>query len=1485
MNKMKVYLLLIFLSSAVCGATAFPLGTYSYLGNKVHVYDNRDDFTSYMQDLGYNTNIIEIFSPNSTAYSSYVDLYEKLSTKGIKAIVMDKRSNEAHSSYGLSIGSYQRFEAEYKDGEAVNLGDNLVSKYWYRSNSDINERVGQLDLFDRDFWLCSKDSVPDGGFAYTDLNYRWNTVNGDSVRIGKEFFIKTLDSPDTSNYLYITYAFNISNIDAELNVSTPLLAFMPCGYRYSNGGHALNPVDLPHEGNSSNGTITYFRLEDFYNSGNSNGIVTHTIKIKYSDMLSDTLFVEGNFQRTLVNLNPRLYWYANCDLKLDYIEFEDQLFHNMKGVDENGNIVLNPVYQGGLTTGISSLFPSVYPDIVSGIYTFDEPRQGQWKSFKMIQDEIPSTLDCMTASYDWQYNTFPLTGTGGSNTMYYSHIDGFRAVAQPNITMPDIYPLRYENNYIDWNNENGLQRVIDNKVVKVYQAAKEYVTGYPDRKFYPVVQAFGYWDRDEWLSWILPPPEMQKMLQYLPLCFDPDGLFNYRLFGYQKCVNNGNIIRRGDYAALFCTKFEQEIRDLENPTDYSIRFGEDGESRSSYTAPEVYNPTYEALKEANAKVLKYADLINGTTPGMVWNGSNVIGLTWNGNTSFLTNMHMSDITVVDVANEPYYQGYIQCGYYQDNMGNPAFMVVNRRANIFESSTYASPRYVPVSQYSSCYPPINGQTLLFGLDPSSYTTYGTFPSLYDPADEQHYISANDEILVGLDPGDGKLLQMCSSLPSLVTSNATLKKTAYLSGVIVIDQGAEVTMMPNTVTRILPNSCIVVTGGSTLNLNGVVDIAAGVSILVEPGSSINFNRAKCTWGIDSYLQVYEAQMNASHTSFAFNPMSELPYGITLSNDSVATLAHVAISGSGGINVLDSDLYVSDIDLVVPANRTGIGISNAPGSHEVHIDNTDSEGSISGIGDGLGRGIYGAPAAGLKLSNVLFANLNMGVELEQSNAVTDSIRGCDFENCVTGISLTGRRCMPKISVCSFVKDGLEAEATGVVIYGAYPTISECTFDELEVGVFAEFTSSTSGRENFMTGNTFYKCLKGIESRGSSYRVNNNVFTLNRTGINMVTGSNMNLGSNALNSLQNTREHLAFMFDQDFYACVQLYNGHNNFHHDPGPEYTEDALDFAFNDHFQIPVDDERFLIDVSGNWFEDGSVLVDPSSYAQYITYSSLDPYPNLMNSYAVLNRMDNALMLEAQGQYQQAVNLYKDILDEGLESEEQYLASAVDGVYRISGVINDPAWDASSYLDAKTVQYAEDIPGLSVLIDEYRVKCRIETGDFQSAINMVEGRISNPRSAVDSLLAVLDLEMVLLLQNSDETKQAVSTKYSQYKYPSMKAFKTKHHEHLEQLYELAGKAEAEIIIPPKPMISRNYPNPFNPSTTIAFSLPTAGKANLNIYNVKGQKVRDLGNPELTRGHHTVVWDGRDNRGQSVSSGVYFVRLSTAQGNSVRKILMLK
>ena len=70
--------------------------------------------------------------------------------------------------------------------------------------------------------------------------------------------------------------------------------------------------------------------------------------------------------------------------------------------------------------------------------------------------------------------------------------------------------------------------------------------------------------------------------------------------------------------------------------------------------------------------------------------------------------------------------------------------------------------------------------------------------------------------------------------------------------------------------------------------------------------------------------------------------------------------------------------------------------------------------------------------------------------------------------------------------------------------------------------------------------------------------------------------------------------------------------------------------------------------------------------------------------------------------------------------------------------------------------------------------------------------------------------------------------------------------------------------------NYPNPFNPSTTIEFSLPSDGKAGLAVYNMAGQKVRELVLEQLTAGKHAVVWNGRDNEGKPVSSGVYIARL---------------
>ncbi|HNX00904.1 MAG TPA: M28 family peptidase [Candidatus Cloacimonadota bacterium] len=95
---------------------------------------------------------------------------------------------------------------------------------------------------------------------------------------------------------------------------------------------------------------------------------------------------------------------------------------------------------------------------------------------------------------------------------------------------------------------------------------------------------------------------------------------------------------------------------------------------------------------------------------------------------------------------------------------------------------------------------------------------------------------------------------------------------------------------------------------------------------------------------------------------------------------------------------------------------------------------------------------------------------------------------------------------------------------------------------------------------------------------------------------------------------------------------------------------------------------------------------------------------------------------------------------------------------------------------------------------------------------------------------------------------------------------------------------------PMIGRNelhqnYPNPFNPETMINYVIAKPSNVTLFIYNVKGQKVRALVNEYQANGHHQIKWNGEDDNGKTVSSGVYFYRLDTGIGKLTRKMIMLK
>ncbi|HOQ79722.1 MAG TPA: T9SS type A sorting domain-containing protein [Candidatus Cloacimonadota bacterium] len=86
-------------------------------------------------------------------------------------------------------------------------------------------------------------------------------------------------------------------------------------------------------------------------------------------------------------------------------------------------------------------------------------------------------------------------------------------------------------------------------------------------------------------------------------------------------------------------------------------------------------------------------------------------------------------------------------------------------------------------------------------------------------------------------------------------------------------------------------------------------------------------------------------------------------------------------------------------------------------------------------------------------------------------------------------------------------------------------------------------------------------------------------------------------------------------------------------------------------------------------------------------------------------------------------------------------------------------------------------------------------------------------------------------------------------------------------------------------RNYPNPFNPETTISFNVAKEGKVLVEIYNVKGQKVKTLYNAVGQAGQHNIVWKGENDYNQKVGSGIYFLRLKTERSDLKKKVMLLK
>ncbi|MCJ7497529.1 MAG: T9SS type A sorting domain-containing protein, partial [candidate division Zixibacteria bacterium] len=95
----------------------------------------------------------------------------------------------------------------------------------------------------------------------------------------------------------------------------------------------------------------------------------------------------------------------------------------------------------------------------------------------------------------------------------------------------------------------------------------------------------------------------------------------------------------------------------------------------------------------------------------------------------------------------------------------------------------------------------------------------------------------------------------------------------------------------------------------------------------------------------------------------------------------------------------------------------------------------------------------------------------------------------------------------------------------------------------------------------------------------------------------------------------------------------------------------------------------------------------------------------------------------------------------------------------------------------------------------------------------------------------------------------------------------------------------IVPEKFELFQNYPNPFNFGTLIKYALPEESNVKIVIYNLLGQKVRVLVEDAQSPGYYTIYWDGRNDRGEDITSGIYFYRIQTGSFTKTAKMSLLK
>ncbi|MCK4655097.1 MAG: T9SS type A sorting domain-containing protein [Candidatus Cloacimonetes bacterium] len=304
----------------------------------------------------------------------------------------------------------------------------------------------------------------------------------------------------------------------------------------------------------------------------------------------------------------------------------------------------------------------------------------------------------------------------------------------------------------------------------------------------------------------------------------------------------------------------------------------------------------------------------------------------------------------------------------------------------------------------------------------------------------------------------------------------------------------------------------------------------------------------------------------------------------------------------------------------------------------------------------------------------------------------------------------------------------------------------------------------------------------------------------------------------------------------------------------------------------DEIEHSIDVTGNYINHENN--EHRFYPRYeaFRFDSANVPPEREMLYSALDEMRNENYADAETIFQQIISGYPDTNE---------AATSIRGLFFIENYTDKDYVSLRSYID--NIQVSE-ATYLYKAKEDVKTKSYMKEEDYVTAIERLEVIINNPPSNDELIYAMID-EGYCYLQLEEGGLRDI---------PAVCTVKPRSFDEYQRIVQ---ELENELLFFSQPenneqvvqanliILHGNYPNPFNPSTNISFDISSESDVSITVYNVKGQKVTMLVDKHFENGSHTVTWNGKDSNNKSVSTGIYFYKISAGKETQVKKMLLLK